>query len=184
MKSLNFTPKLLSVAFFFLFAVCCPAILAQTDEIDAAPPADVAPPPMTILSKSEKQQLDGEENIKKRTQLCIDLMDSRLKAAEGLIEQSKFQESINELGGFQALLENALNYLNRHDNDSSKVDYNFKRLEIGLRQTVSRLEMVRRGMPFKYGYYVLRLQKFVRDARAKAIEPLFSDTVVPQSKLN
>jgi hypothetical protein len=172
MKQLSFVPKLLGVAIFFLFTAYCslPVVLAQDE-----PPKDAAPPPLKIISKDEKKLLEAETNLKKRTQLSLDLMEARLKTAEELAVQSKYQESLNELGGFQALLEGALGYLERNEFGTSKSDYNFKRLEIGLRRTVARLELVRRELPFKYGYYVQKLQKFVRDARSKAVEPLFAD---------
>jgi hypothetical protein len=149
---------------------------AQGDE----PPQDAAPPPLRIISKNERSMLDGEKNIKKRTQLSLNLMEMRLKNAEELVGQSKFQDTINELGSFQALLETTLNHLEKNDDGGSKADFNFKRLEIGLRKTINRLELVRRELPFKYGYYVEKLQRFVREARAKAIEPLFGTTVLPE----
>lgn len=180
MKRLFFVPNLLSLTVLFLFAAYFSTISVSAQVTDE-PPKDAAPPPLTILSKDEKSQLELQNNIKKRTQLCMELMESRLKTAEELVEQNKFQETINELGGFQALLENALKFLERNDTGSSKIDYNYKRLEIGLRQTVSRLELVRREMPFQYGYYVVKLQKYVREARARAIEPLFGDTVIPEN---
>lgn len=154
------------------------AAQAQIDE----PPKDAAPPPPRIISKEERKLLDAETNPKKRTELSLELMEIRLKTAEDFAAQNKFQEALNELGSFQALLENVLNYLERKDDGGSKADNNYKRLEIGLRKTGSRIELVRRQMSYKYGYYVLKLQKFVRDARAKAIEPLFSDSVVPEKK--
>lgn len=185
MKRLFFVPRFLSLTIFFLFVGYCSLINIQAQEQDVAfkPPEDAAPPPLVTLSKNEKDQLNAEDGIKQRTKLSLELMENRLKTAEDLVGQDKFQETINELGGFQALLENTLNYLTRKDNGSDKIDYNFKRLEIGLRQTVSRLELVRRELPYKYGYYVLKLQQFVRDARAKAVEPLFSDSVVPVSRM-
>jgi len=160
-----------------LFANCFLIVAqGQTDDL----PHDAAPPPLRVISKDERKVLDGEKNLKKRTQLSLELMEARLKNAEQLVSQNKFQDTINELGSFQALLEGALNHLERHDDGSNKSSFNFKRLEIGLRQTIPRLELVRREMPFKYGYYVQRLQKFVREARAKAVEPLFGNTVLPE----
>ena len=183
MKRLFFVPRFLFLTVFFLFAVYCSLVGIRAQEPALPePPSDAAPPPMAVLSKEEKQQLNLQNDIKKRTKLSMELMETRLKTAEALAGQDKFQETINELGGFQALLENTLNFLIRKDNGSSKIDYNFKRLEIGLRPLVSRLELVRRELPFKYGYYVVKLQKYVREARAKAVEPLFSDSVVPEAK--
>lgn len=173
-------PQIFRISTFLLLTACCflLAAHAQGDE----PPKDAAPPPLRIISKEERKMLDAEQNPKKRTELSLSLLETRLKAAEDFAAQDKFQESLGELGSFQALLEDVLTYLERKDDGGSKADNNYKRLEIGLRKIISRLELVRREMPFKYGYYVLRLQKFVREARAKAIEPLFSDSVVPEKK--
>jgi hypothetical protein len=156
----------------FLFAV-----QAQTTD---DPPPDAAPPPLRVLTKDERRMLENERDLKKRTQLSLNLMEARLKNAEQLVVQNKFQDTINELGGFQALLESALDHLERNDNGSNKSTYNFKRLEINLRKTIPRLELVRRELPFSYGYYVQRLQRFVREARAKAVEPLFGNSVLPE----
>ena len=171
--------KMFRVVTLLLTAFC---FLLTAQAQDDQPPKDLAPPPLKIISKDERNLLDAEKNSKKHLQLSLDLMDTRLKSAEELVTQNRFQESINELGSFQAHLENALNYLTRTDNGSSKADDNYKRLEINLRKTVSRLEIVRRELPFSYGYYVQKIQKFVREARAKAIEPLFGDTVLPERK--
>ena len=183
MKRLLFVPQTLSFAILFLSIVFFSAsgVRAQDGAThDDEPPKDAAPPPLKILSKEEKKLLEEETNSKKRTQLSLDLMENRLKAAETSLAENKFQQTINELGGFQALLENALNYLEQKENNN-KTDYNFKRLEIGLRRTVPRLEIIRRELPYKYGFYVQKLQKYVRDARAKAVEPLFGNSVVPDN---
>lgn len=179
MKRLFFIPNLRHLAIFFLLIFNCSlTVVRAQDEM----PNDAAPPPLKILSKDEKKLLEAQSDLKKRTQLSLELMESRLKAAEDFAAQSKFQDSINALGGFQALLEAALNHLEKTDFGSSKSDHNFKRLEIGLRKTVPRLELVRRELPFKYGYYVQKLQKVVRDARSRAIEPLFEDSVIKEGK--
>lgn len=169
--------KFFRVIALFL-SVNCFLIAAHAQEDE--PPGDVAPPPLKIISKDERSLLDGEKSVKRRTQLSLDLMEARLKNAEQFVAQSKFQDTINELGSFQALLETTLTHLEKNDNGGGKADFNFKRFELGLRKTITRLELVRREMPHKFGYYVQKLQKFVREARAKAVEPLFGNTVIPE----
>jgi hypothetical protein len=181
MKQLSFVPKFFCLSIFFLFTGYCSLANVQAQDEE---PKDAAPPPLKILSKEEKKSLEGETNLKKRTQLSLDLMELRLKSAEEFAAQNKYQESLNELGGFQALLESALSFLEKNEFGTSKSDFNFKRLEIGLRRTGSRLELVRRELPFKYGFYVQKLQKVVREARAKAVEPLFGDSILPERKAN
>jgi hypothetical protein len=150
--------------------------LAQIEEDEAVPP------PIRAISKEEKLQLESEPNVKKHTQLALNLMEARLKAAESQTTENNYRDALNTLGGFHILLENTLSFLSRNDTDNDKVQNNFKKLEMTLRTHAPRLEIMRRSMPSQYGFYVQNLIKAVRDARAKAIEPLFSDTVVPDRR--
>ncbi|HLL99567.1 MAG TPA: hypothetical protein VK400_00805 [Pyrinomonadaceae bacterium] len=177
-KNAKDTEFLFFVFCVLAFALCFPAATqAQPEE------ADVAPPPIKSISKEEKQQLDAEPNIKKFTQVALTLMETRLKNAETLTGENNYREALNTLGGFQILLENTLGFLSRNNIESDKVQNNLKKLEMSLREQTARLEVMRRAMPSKYAFYVHRLIRVVRDARSKAVEPLFSDTVVPQRQL-
>ena len=174
---LKIRPHIFRAAAILLTAYCLLfSVSAQTDE----PPKDAAPPPMKSIPKDERKRIEGETDIKKRTQISLDLLETHLAKAEQLTDQNEFQNALDQLSDFHAILENILNFLNSRKDGSDKVDNNFKRLEIGIRKTIPRLEIVRRGMPFSYGYYVQQIQKFVRDARSKALDPLFSDSVVRQ----
>ena len=162
--------------FTFAFLICLPVFAQQTAD---DPPADVAVPPTKFLSQDEKKLLDSEKDSKKRTKLSLEFMEARLIKSEKLLVDNSFKDSLNELGGFHAVLDNVLNYLVKNNDGSNKVDNNFKNFEIYLRKQVPRLESIRREMPLKYAYYVGKLMRAVREARAKAVEPLFDDTVVP-----
>jgi hypothetical protein len=141
-------------------------------------PQDLVPPPLAIVSKGEKSLLDAETDVKKRTQLAIELMDARLIKATELSSKNQHKESLDELGGFQAILRNAFNFLKRNDNGNKKILNNYKKFEISLRGFMPKLEIIRRDMPIKYGYHVRTLMKYVRDARTDAVEPLFDDSVL------
>jgi hypothetical protein len=143
---------------------------------------NLAPPPLKILSADEKSKLGAEGEVKRRTKLALELMDARLKKAEALHTSQSYDEMFTELGAFHGLMDNMLDFLNKSDKDSSKVLYNFKRLEIGLRGFTPRLEMIHHDIPIRYEQYVRSLIKNVRTARARAIEPLFDDTVLPEKK--
>ncbi|NOT47813.1 MAG: hypothetical protein HOP17_08695 [Acidobacteria bacterium] len=148
----------------------------------AQPQLDSAPPPLKVVSKSELAQLEASRDIKKRTQTALELMSARLKQAEVLIVQENLDQMYKELGGFHGLMDNTLAFLNASDRDSGKVLNNFKRFEIGLRQFRPRLELIRRDIPSNYEPYVRNLIMYVRDARSKAVEPMFGDSVVPRTK--
>jgi hypothetical protein len=143
---------------------------------------EVAPPPLKILSRTEKSQLESAGDVKQHTKLALELMETRLLNAEGYSAKEDYREMFNELGSFHALVDNTLNFLNTKDTDNGKVLNNFKRIELSLRKYITRLELIRRNLPIKYELYVRNLVKFVREARTKAVEPLFGDTVVPEKK--
>lgn len=161
------------VIFLLVSSGLLSAASAQDDK-----PKDLVPPPLVIVSKGEKEQLESEKDVKKRTALAIELMDARLLKASELSSKNQYKESLDELGVFQAILKNAFNFLKRNDTGSKKILNNFKRFEINLRGFMPRLEIIRRDMPIKYGYHVRSLMRYVREARADAVEPLFDDTVI------
>lgn len=157
----------------FLFALFSGASFAQ-------PPLDTVPPPLKTISKSEISLLEASKDVKKRTQTALELMAARLKQAEMFIAEEQLDQMYKELGGFHGLMDNTMAFLNGSDRDSGKVLNNFKRFEIGLRQFRPRLELIRRDIPSTYEPYVRNLIMYVRDARTKAVEPLFGDSVIPK----
>lgn len=158
----------------------CAVLFAQID--DSPMPDDVAPPPLKTISKDEKDVLASESGVKNRTITFINLLEARLRKAEESSAQEDFGGSLAQFGVYQGLLENMIGFLTA-ENKSDKALGGFKRLELTLRAHNIRIENVRRAMPFKYAYHVLRLQKFIRKSRAQATESLFSDSVIPDKKL-
>ena len=163
----------LILAFAFCFST--PAF-AQEIETD-----DIAPPPLKILSKSEKKQLEDVSDIKKRTILALQLMELKLKKIEELDNQNEFAKMYEELGGFHALMDYTLDFLYRNNSGNTKNLSNFKRYEMGLRAFPPRIEIIRRELPVKYESYLRELLKFIRETRSKAVEPFFGNTVVPNA---
>ncbi|GEM_PF-924806 len=156
----------------FTFAFVQPA--AAQDDAD-----DTAPPPLKILSKDERQKLDDEAaDIKERTKIALSMMNARLGTAEKFRTERDYDAMFRELGFFHGLVDDSVVFLEKRDTNSGKVLDALKRLEIGLRGFIPRLETVRREVPLRYEDYVRHLMKFVRDARARAIDPMFGDGVV------
>lgn len=148
----------------------------------AQPDDDSYPPPPRVIPKDEKTRLDAEPDVRRRTRLALELMEMHLKHAEDLHAIPEFEGMFRELGIFHGVADNTLEFLTGSDKDNDKVLNNLKKFEISLRSYVPRLEIIRRDLPFRYEFYVRRLAIFLRDARAKAVEPLFSNTVVPSKK--
>jgi len=171
-------PSKLVPVFFALIVVCVTSFDTAAQSI----PNDIAPPPLRTVSKDELALLDAARDVKKRTQTALELMTLRLKQAEAMIVKDDLDQMYKELGGFHGLMDNTLTYLDKSDQDNRKVLNNYKRFEIGLRQFRPRLEVIRRDIPARYEPYVQNLIKYVREARARAVEPLFGDSVVPRTR--
>ena len=141
--------------------------------------ADAAPPPVRAMSKDEKARLTAENGVKDRTILALELMNTRLARAEDFNSKGDFTRMYNELGGFHALMDDTLDFLYESSKSRDSVLNNFKRFEMGLRKFGPRIGVIRREIPLEYDPYLKSLVRYLRDARSKAVEPLFADTVVP-----
>jgi hypothetical protein len=141
---------------------------------------EIAPPPLKFVAKDEQARLDAEPAAKDRTKLALTFMDHRIAEAEKLNRAASFDAMFTELGRFAGLLDYTLNYLGKLDHDDKKVLDSYKRLEIAIRGHMGRLEVIRRELPIKYEKYVRDLIKNLRKARTRALDPQFSDTVLPE----
>ena len=178
MRKSVFSYFLLFTFYFLLFNF----LLLSSNTFAQENPMDVEPPPLRIISKEETSKLEAEKDVKNYTKLVVVLMDAHLKKAESFSTESQYQEMFSELGAFHSLIDRSLIFLNNHDTDSGKVLNNFKRLEISLRSFLPRLELIRRELPFRFEFYTRKLIIYVRNARSRAIEPFYDDSVVPNVK--
>ncbi len=155
-----------------IFCFSTISIFGQEPKMD-----EFAPAPKVEISKDEQKKLDGESDIKKRTIMSLEMAEFRLKSAESLSDQQKYSELLGELGAYQFFVQDALEFLNKKNDDSKKVRDNFKRLEISLRQQSPRIEGLRRNTPYEFGFHIETLGKLIRELRSKALEPLFGKIV-------
>lgn len=157
-------------------------LLLFTASVYCQPPDDLsqtAPPPAKTLSKEEKDLLTAQSDSKKYTKTALELMETRMKRAEEADARDDFETMFVELGAFHALMDHSLDFLLKKHGDGKKAFNDFKRYELGIRGFSPRMELLRRDLPLKYEYYVRVLMKYLREARAKAIDPMFGDSVVP-----
>ena len=183
MRNRNEVPAYLSRFVFLLgFSVCVTlTALSQPPRDEEEFDPNAAPPPAKVLSGAERSQLDSKQDLKERTKLALALMSTRLSNAEELNAKSEFTEMYHELGSFHALMDDTLEFLESAPRRDKTLD-NLKRFEMTLRTFAPRLGLIRRELPAEYDHYVKSLIRYLRDARSKAIEPLFGDSVVPQRR--
>lgn len=130
------------------------------------------------MSKTEKSQLSAETEPKGRVNLALELMDARLKSAEKDRTNENYSVMYAELGGFNAIMDNTLEFLLHTKGNEGKRLNSLKKLDIGLREFVPRIEGIRRDSPLNFDPYLKKLLGYISDAREKAIAPFFSNTVV------
>lgn len=141
-------------------------------------PPELAPPPVKVIPPPLLKELDAKKDIGDRTKMIVKQLGLTLADAEKAHSGSDHDGMFRDLGIFEALIDNSLDFLDGRNDGRGKVLDNYKRVEIALRGFIPRLETLRREIPLRYEDYVRKLIQYVRDARTRATEPLFSNTVI------
>ncbi|HEY0101755.1 MAG TPA: hypothetical protein VGB76_22710 [Pyrinomonadaceae bacterium] len=159
-----------------LFAACAAWLSAEARAQDLILPPQPAPPPMVYIPESARTQLLSARDEKARTRLSIELVNARLASAEQHTALKQFNAATAELGIYQALFEDALQYLHRSGGNNARDLY--KRLEQTLHRHAARIESIRRTTPSEFSGNIRALIQLVRDLRTEALEAFYGDTVL------
>lgn len=171
--------RLLSAICLTLLILASAATARAQDTQDAQ---ETAPPPMKFVSRAERDQLAAAHDAKARTRTSLDLAESHLRRAEEFSGARQYDEAATEFGNYQGIIEDALRYLKDTHNDSGKTRDLYRKIELTLRAHGPRIEMIRRTTPYEYAVHVKETAKFTRDARARALEAFYGDTVLREEQ--
>ncbi|MDQ3172373.1 MAG: hypothetical protein M3Q91_01525 [Acidobacteriota bacterium] len=176
---LRISYRVVKLALLFL-AIYVPALRAQ----EPAAQQLTAPPPLRIVSRVERERIDGADNSKARIRTTIELAELRLAKAEVLTNQHDFEGATGELGKYEALIDDALSYLSPMMRDKDKTRDLYKRIELALRAHGPRLTAIRRSTPLEYAVWIKELEEFARKGRTEALNSFYGHTVFrePQKK--
>ena len=174
----GFIEPVCSRAFFTGCILFVATTFALNSVARAQEPTDAAPPPLKMLSKSEKQDLNSKLDPKQRTALALDMMSKRLGSAEKFRADENFSLMYAELGGFHALMDDTISFLLSTNSKEGKQLNSLKKFEMGLRTYIPRLEAMRQDLPVTFDPYLKTLLKNIDDVREKAMAPFFSNTVI------
>jgi len=153
-----------------VFATPCKSFAIRQDEIK------IAPPPPRVFSDEEKARLAAvASDRRKRLRLSLELATARLMRAEQLTTQQLYANASIELGGYEALVENAFAFMQREAAGGDKQRDLFKRFEQTLRAHTLRIEAIRRSTPPDYAVHVATTIKFARAVRTKALAAFFGE---------
>jgi hypothetical protein len=171
-----------------LVCVYVPAVSAQDPEPSATPAASPtplpAPPPIKIITKEERAQIDGAGDSKARVRTTLDLAALRLTRAEQLAKQTNYDDALAEVGSYEALIQDILDYLNGMKRDSNKTRDLCKRVELALRAHGPRLTTMRRETPLEFAVWIKKSEEFSRAARTEVLNTFYGHTVVRDSEKN
>jgi len=165
----------------FVFVMSAGLVTARGQDTPAAQPSPTpltAPPPIRIITKEERAQIDQAGDSKQRLRLTIQIASARLTRAEQHTAQGNYDEASTEVGSYHALIEDALEFLNSMKRDSNKTRDLYKRLELALRADGPRLTTMRRTTPLEYAVWIKKVEEFARASRTEALNSFYGHTVV------
>ena len=175
--SLELQRTLMLSVMVLLFPFVCP-LPARAQNPQPSPTPLTALPPLKLISKEERQQLDQTKDSKDRLKLSIELADARLTKAEQLTMQTEYEAALNEIGTYHALIEDALENLSTLKQDSNKTRDLYKRVELALRADGPRLTAMRRITPLEFAVWIKKVEDFARAGRTEALNSFYGHTVV------
>lgn len=175
--SLELHRGLMLLASVLLLAFLCPAD-AQAQNPQPSPTPLTAPPPLKVIPKEERLQLDQAKDLKQRLRLSIDFAGGHLTHAEQLTMQTEFEAASSEVGMYHAIMEDALDNLSSLKQDSNKTRDLYKKLELALRSDGPRLTTMRRVTPLEFAVWIKKVEDFARAGRTEALNSFYGHTVV------
>lgn len=167
-----------SALWVLLIVVCVYAPAVNAQDAQPSPTPLTAPPPIKLITKAERLQLDQAGDSKGRIRVTIELAALRLSRAEQLTKQSNFDAAGDEVGSYEALIEDALTFLSGMKRDSNKTRDLCKRLELALRSHGPRLTTMRRETPLEHAVWIKKTEEFARAARTEVLNTFYGHTVV------
>lgn len=172
-----------------LYAVAI--ILFCREEIRSQSPLQItpAPPPLRFVSSEDKTRLNNLQEPKSRVRIGLELAENRLKQAEGFASQQKFNDISKQLGFYQGLIEDGLNYMSALSISKAipkkKLRDLYKQIDLALRNHISRIELIGREIPAEFTANIKLVSDFTQNARFAAINGFFGDDVIkPESQSN
>jgi hypothetical protein len=173
---------ILSTTVLLLTFACVPSVRAQSEQPTPQPTPLTAPPPLKLITREERAQLDQTKDQKDRLRLTLDLAVAHLTRAEQLTSQTEFEKAQEEVGMYHALIENSLDVLGALKRESGKTRDLYKRLELALRAHGPRLTTMRRLTPIEFAVWIKKVEDFVRNGRTEALNSFYGHTVLREQK--
>jgi hypothetical protein len=165
-----------------LILMFCAACAATVSGQEKATPQLPAPPPLRVILPAEREQLEATRDEKARIRRTLELLAVHLQHAQELTTQQKYDSALLELGGYLALIDDALEFLSKLNHESKKARDLYKQVELVLRADAPRLTAIRRDTPLEYAVRVKEVEDRAREGRSEALNAFYGQTVVRENR--
>ena len=156
-----------------LAVISVPALSQDTHLTD-----QTAPPPLKVITRQERTQLNEAKDAKARLKLTLELAEAHLANAENRTSQREFDNAAAEVGMYWALVEDLFRFLKTIQRDNDRTRDLYKRLELSLRVHGPRLSLMRRSTPAEYAVWIKEIEESARKGRTEALNSFYGHTVV------
>jgi hypothetical protein len=140
-----------------------------------------APPPLKVITRVERTQLEQAKDEKARVKLSITLAEGHLSEVETKTSLQQYDAASAAAGMYWAIVEDVMGYMKKIQRDNNKKRDLYKRLELALRAHGTRLSTVRRSTPAEYAVWIKQIEEFARDGRTEALNSFYGHTVLRES---
>jgi hypothetical protein len=137
-----------------------------------------APPPMKVVARAERDQLNAARDPKARIRATIDLAADHLTRAENFTADKKFAHASEELGGYLGLIDDGVGFIAGLMRDKSSTRDLYRHLDIALRAHIPRIAVMRRSTPAEYAANLKAVEEYARDTRSDVLEAFYGHTVL------
>lgn len=175
--------KLASLERYIIRSTCAISLLAITSVPtlgfqDSRAQEQPAPPPLKIITRPERSQLNESKDAKARIKTTIELAEAHLAMVENHTSRHDYDKAAAEAGMYWALVENGLIFMKTIERDNNKRRDLYKRLELALRAHGPRWSTIRRSTPVEYAVWIKEIEDFARRGRTEALNSFYGNTVL------
>lgn len=146
-----------------------------------------APPPMHLVTKVDRTQLDVARDPKARLKTNLNLAIDHLTQAEKLTNDKKFDEASAELGIYLGLIGDLRGYMGTLDANKGSTRDLYRHLEMQVRPHIPRLAVIQRTTPASYVRNIRDAQEFIKETISEALDSFYGHSVLreppPQKSL-
>jgi hypothetical protein len=169
-----------SIVFGQVIAACAfsTAIFAQ-EQLPHLP----APPPMHLVTKSDRSQLDGARDPKARLKANMALAIDHLTQAEKLTNDKKFDEASAALGSYLGVIGDLRDYIATLDQNKGSTRDLYRHFEMEVRPHIPRLAIIQRTTPASYVRNIKDAEEFIIETRSEALESFYGNSVLREPPL-